>query len=273
MLLSIIGLIAPTIGLIVYYDASKNRIGKIPGEKGFTNASAGMWSLSCWILWFIVFPLYLLNRNQLLEKAKQHPQEPSRLRNLIIFLYATLLVYNFYNFSQELVSSQPSQLKVPQYSQPAPQTAPQPTEFNTADISISRNGNFFVAANKIRNYTPSQIWQRSRSISAASLTKSLYSSIGKLYRLHGQVYTVVELPPTSNLSGQWAEVLMAVPNPNSPLGVTTLNFLYNGDFNQINPNTYITCAGYFIGTYESENALGGKVEAIALVGNVYRLAQ
>jgi hypothetical protein len=107
MIQAITTLVGSIAGLLVYYDASKNKIGRVPGEKSFTNASAGMWSISSCILWFIVFPLYLLNRNQLLEKAKKQPQEPSSIRILILILYSAMLVYSFLNLSF-LVADRPS---------------------------------------------------------------------------------------------------------------------------------------------------------------------
>lgn len=78
----------------IYYDATKNKIGKIPGENRFTNLSAGMWAFGAFMLWIIVFPLYLANRSKLIEKAKEHPQpvsEPGRAIKLCL-LGALLLL-------------------------------------------------------------------------------------------------------------------------------------------------------------------------------------
>jgi len=38
----------------------------------------------------------------------------------------------------------------------------------------------------------------------------------------------------------------------------------------IDSDAPLSVAGYFVGTYESENAMGGKVEAIVIVGNAAR---
>ena len=64
----------------VYYDASKNKIGKIPDEKGFFNLSADNWALATFLLWIIIFPAYLMKRSKLVEKAKEKPQESSARR-------------------------------------------------------------------------------------------------------------------------------------------------------------------------------------------------
>lgn len=63
--------------IFIYYDATKNNIGKIPGEKRFTNLSAGMWAFGAFMLWIIVFPLYLISRSKLIEKARENPQRVS----------------------------------------------------------------------------------------------------------------------------------------------------------------------------------------------------
>jgi hypothetical protein len=142
--------------------------------------------------------------------------------------------------------------------------AQQGATFNTTDVSILTNGNFRIAANKIMRTTPSQIWALSQEVSAAQVTKKPYSSLGKLYKLTGSVYKVVEMPSTPVHPGKWGEILLMVDNPNSAVGGETVAFEYHGDIENINPNTTITCAGYFIGTYESQNAVGGTVECITL---------
>jgi len=90
-------LLVPGSILFVYYDATKNRIGKVAGENGFLNMSAGMWTIGTWLLWIIVFPLYIIKRDELIEKAKQNPVAvPEGKRKVIlgtIFAIA-VLVFN-----------------------------------------------------------------------------------------------------------------------------------------------------------------------------------
>lgn len=77
----------------IYYDATKNKIGKIPGENRFTNLSAGMWAFGALMLWIIVFPLYLINRSKLIEKARENPQVVSGAgRGIKLGLLATLFL-------------------------------------------------------------------------------------------------------------------------------------------------------------------------------------
>lgn len=142
-----------------------------------------------------------------------------------------------------------------QQSNNKPKTRSEPArEFNTSDKSTETNDNVHIAFDRVTNSTPEQIWQSAQPVSPTTLVKNPYSFIGKLYKLTGSVYNVTEFPPITNLTGRWGEVLISVRNPNSPLGTTSVSFMYNGDIEEIKENTDITCAGYFIGTYESQNA-------------------
>jgi hypothetical protein len=101
---------------------------------------------------------------------------------------------------------------------------------------------------------------------AEIITKSPYSALGKPYKIVGEIYKVEELPP-GRYEGRWSEILLLTPNPNSPHGVTTVDYIFNGDISKIRSGQRVVCAGYFVGTYDSPNAIGGTVEAIAFVGN------
>jgi hypothetical protein len=270
MLGKILWLIVAGSALFVYYDASEHNIRHKRDESGFSNADPALWAFFVLILWIIFFPLYLINRSRLIEKAKLSPKEPLPLRQLWFVVFFAIFLFSLYFAFIYEGPRDSSEVSVSPTHQQYQSTPRQTTQFNASDKSIATNGNFIIAANKILNSSSSAIWQAAQSVSPANVTKSPYSSIGKLYKLNGQVYKVEEFPPTPNLSGQWAEVLLLVNNPNSPTGTTTVSFFYNGDINQVNANTYIICAGYFIGTYESQNALGGTVEGLVLVGNVFR---
>ena len=185
------------------------------------------------------------------------------------YLLLSVLILPSCQNQRDQPNQQTQQVSQQRHYDPAARSEPV-YEFNMSDKSITTNGNLIVAASKIMNSTPTQVWQAAQPVSPAKITKSPYSSLGKLCKLTGSVYKVEEFPPTPNLTGQWAEVLMLAGNPNSPLGTTTVDFMYNGDIDRINANTYITCAGYFIGTYESQNAMGGTVEGVVIVGNSFR---
>ena len=101
---------------------------------------------------------------------------------------------------------------------------------------------------------------------AEIISKSPYSALGKSYILSGKVYKVEELPPGDH-PGHWSEILLLTKNANSPLGVTTIDYLFNGDISKVKSGQVITCSGYFVGTFSSNNSVGGEVEAIVLVGN------
>jgi hypothetical protein len=81
------GLINLFIGLsalFIYWDCTRNHIGKIPGEKGILNNSAGVWAIGTCLLWIVVFPLYLLNRKALKQKAVSSPQIVSGAKRTVI---------------------------------------------------------------------------------------------------------------------------------------------------------------------------------------------
>lgn len=139
--------------------------------------------------------------------------------------------------------------------------------FNNSDKDVTSNNNMMVAAERLKSESFDSLWSKGEQTTASQLTKSPYSSIGKIFRISGKVYKVEELPPSPDLHGKWGELLLLVENSNSPLGMTTIDYIVEGDISKINSGQFVTCVGYFIGTHESENAVGGKVEAIVLMGN------
>lgn len=140
-------------------------------------------------------------------------------------------------------------------------------QFNTTDKDLITNGNILVAVKKLKDIKPEELNASAQKITMTELTKKIYPSLGKPIKLTGKVYKVEELPPDANLPGVWTEVLLLTKNPNSPMGVTTLEFLYHGDSNNINAGQFITCTGYLVGTFDSVNAMGGSVEGVLLMGN------
>lgn len=70
----VISIVAVT-SVLVYLDATKNKIGKIENEKGMFNLSAAYWAIGSLLLWIVFFPAYLIKRNALIEKAKEFPVE------------------------------------------------------------------------------------------------------------------------------------------------------------------------------------------------------
>jgi len=89
--------------------------------------------------------------------------------------------------------------------------------------------------------------------------------------MKGLVYKIEEVPENQNFHQKWNGILMVVEDPNSAFGATNVTFIYSGDdIEKIDPNTYITCAGYFVGTSNGQNAYGGTIESLVLVGNAFR---
>ncbi len=146
-----------------------------------------------------------------------------------------------------------------------PQVAHQ-TTFNTTDKSFKTNGNALLAFEKIQS-GDIKLEKQAVSISAAALTKTPYSTLGKLVKIKGDVIKVEEIPLAPGMTGSWAEILLLSQNQNNPLGQSTIDFLYYGDISNINAGDTLWCTGYFVGTYESQNAMGGMVEGLAFIGN------
>ncbi|GAA5786886.1 hypothetical protein [Chitiniphilus shinanonensis] len=61
----------------VFYDATQNKIGRIPNQKGFTNLPAGGWAACTLGLWIVAFPVYLARRESLIRNAESNPVETS----------------------------------------------------------------------------------------------------------------------------------------------------------------------------------------------------
>lgn len=152
-------------------------------------------------------------------------------------------------------------------STPAEQSTKPNVEFNTSDKYISSNGNVGVAFAKYGEAIGS-VQPPAERITLAELTKSPYSNLGKLIQVKGRVYKVEEMPPSPNMPGTIYEVLMLSDNENSPFGVTTVDCLCLGHVDA-KPNKVVSCGGYFVGTYETQNAMGGNVEALTIVGNTF----
>lgn len=62
-------------GIWVYWDATEQKIGKIPTIKSMFNISAGGWAIVTLMLWIVAFPAYLIKRKSLIEIAKSQPVE------------------------------------------------------------------------------------------------------------------------------------------------------------------------------------------------------
>ncbi|MFT5354832.1 MAG: hypothetical protein ACI9KE_002045 [Polyangiales bacterium] len=96
----------------VYWDASSKRVGEVEGLKSFTNMSAGAWGAATLLLWIVGFPLYLVNRAKLIERAEVSPRESS-LRPLKAILLAlppaALVAFQFMSSGISACDSPPIQ--------------------------------------------------------------------------------------------------------------------------------------------------------------------
>lgn len=78
----------------VYFDATKNKIGKLSGAKGMFNMSAGAWAVATLLLWIVTFPAYLIKRSSLMASAATTPVGTSGrgIKLTLLTFVAVLLV-------------------------------------------------------------------------------------------------------------------------------------------------------------------------------------
>ncbi|ACL04310.1 hypothetical protein Dalk_2617 [Desulfatibacillum aliphaticivorans] len=77
----------------VYFDSTKNKIGKTSEEKTLTNAQPWMWALGTLGIWIIAFPLYLFKRKELVQKAQENPVDvPGKQKKVVFGLLGAALV-------------------------------------------------------------------------------------------------------------------------------------------------------------------------------------
>lgn len=61
--------------ILVYLDATANRIGDFPEHRPYFRGSAMLWAMGTLFMWPLVFPSYLRLRRQLIQAAADHPVE------------------------------------------------------------------------------------------------------------------------------------------------------------------------------------------------------
>lgn len=82
---------------VIYHDATRNRIGKIPEQGGLFNMHAGSWAIAALFLWIIAVPAYLLKRKELLTIAEKQPVEAKRTDFKLLLLLIAGAVMFFIN--------------------------------------------------------------------------------------------------------------------------------------------------------------------------------
>jgi len=194
-----------------------------------------------------------------------------------ILLFVLIWVATLYGCNQQngkVTQNQQEQQQLSTQDQPEQTTddqqAEQPSDFNNTDTSVASNGNVLVAVQGLESLSPSEVWKNSSAVTPAKLIKSPYTMMGQLVKLTGSVYNIRETSPTKIPSGHWTELLMIVGNVNSLFGATSVDFTYKGDVRGVHSGTTITCAGYFVGTYNSKNAQDSTIECLSIVGNVFK---
>jgi hypothetical protein len=142
--------------------------------------------------------------------------------------------------------------------------------FNTTDKSAKTNGNFDVAMKKLnRAYAGQEPRPEAVEISMQELSMSPHASIGKFIRVLCYPYKTEKVPPNDSIGNNWFEILALADNPNAILKVTSLDIFLKNERLTLKPNTPEEITGYFIGTHDTINAMGGPVEAYVFVANSF----
>lgn len=241
---------------------------------GLLNLGPWGWFICCLLLWIITFPCYLVKRIQ--YKKINGKEGGSAIATAIGFFLVAVqicaIVLAFVTNPAQTSGSDSIASQVPGQSTSANRTF----TFNKGDKNVVANGNLPIAI-EMHDYMAEKGAKPDLSAldgdlaDISSITRKPYSAIGKIFKVRGKVYKIEELPPSASRSKTaWSELLLLVKNPNSRGGVTTVDFIYNGDTTSIKNNATLEIVGYFIGTYESTNAFGGQVEGLTFVGNAAR---
>ena len=80
----------------VYFDATRQGIGKEEGKGGLFNMSAGAWAVATLGLWLIGFPAYLIKRRRLIAQASERPVTP-KWRPFKLGLFVMVAVWCVYS--------------------------------------------------------------------------------------------------------------------------------------------------------------------------------
>jgi hypothetical protein len=146
-------------------------------------------------------------------------------------------------------------------------------QFNVNDKNALSNGNIqtavamydWISAN---SKTPDSAIYPDSITRLPIITKQPYSAIGKLFRVRGKIYKIEQMQPgTTGSAMVWTDILLSAPDKNNALGSSSIEFLYNGNVSDIDNKDIIDLFGYFCGTFESANAMGGTVQCLSFVGN------
>lgn len=130
----LVGLLLAVTTIWVYVDATKNKIGRIPGTGGIFNMSAGAWGTVTLFLWIVGFPAYLIKRSDLIRDAGQHPVEVS-YRGVKIGVFSVVgLMIALCSLPIPDQSTAAPQDATPAVTETPPEPAPDANTPDTADV-------------------------------------------------------------------------------------------------------------------------------------------
>ena len=89
--LGLLSIISPP---IIYWDATRNKIGKIKEIKSFWNIPAEGWGFCALFLGWVTLIGYLVQRKKLIERAKIYPRESKNILLKLILIIVISVAFN-----------------------------------------------------------------------------------------------------------------------------------------------------------------------------------
>ncbi len=267
--------VSAVIAPVIYIDAVVHSIGRVPDSSGQNlNFSAGLWALLALLLWPVFGPLYLVNRNDLLDRAKTQPVMAKAWRGKAaawIAVSGLLLIGSWGSPEQASTnaassSTMPETASAQESSAPASPSSPPAIDWNTRNPDALKNGNISRAATLFKASDPGHAELLPE---AEPVWKAPWRYYGQWLCLAGTVETVTDYPPGSDV----AKVLKT-ESPSEVLFVTADGFfadflLMNGS-GQVQSGKEVTACGYPVGRAEVPAPSGGTSTNLVLVGDWYK---
>lgn len=254
---------------IIYFDAVTHHIGRIPNSSGqHLNLSAGLWAVLILFLWPVFGALYLVNRDDLLDRAQKQPVMTTAWRGKAATWLAVsglLVIGEWYSPkpapTKAVATSITAEASAPVASEPA--YPPRTIDWNTRNPDALTNGNITRAAALFKSSSPSH----EEVLSAAEpVLKVPWQYYGQWLCLAGTVALVTDFPPESDVAN-----ILQTQNPTEVVfetgdGVIADFFLMNGS-GQVQSGTNVIACGYPTGRTEVANTTGGTYTHLVLVGD------
>lgn len=162
----------------------------------------------------------------------------------------------------KLAAEKSAELKVQQVAAKDPMKQ----EWNTKDTDAMNNDNLYIAAKVLQYYREDEFRSLSEVINEADVLKAVWKYYGKVMQISGEAGYIVAYAPGSDISqvlanGEECYELHMVSDTGVAVGIIVI-----GDSSNVSEGDYVTVYGLPVGIFENENAFGGIVNELFLIG-------